>query len=220
VTDDQHEVQRALGLVRAAGAQLPSDDWGLLSLRHPLPPVPSGTPAPPYVVLHPGTSVPARGWFPDRWARVAERLSAMGTTVVVTGGPDERDLTRQVAGSVALDLGGRTSWGELAAVLERACVVVVGNTGPAHLSAAVGTPVVSLFAPTVPARRWRPYGVPCELLGDQDAPCRDTRALHCPLPGHPCLGSVTPECVVQAVERASGTVLANRDDTTLQEVSP
>jgi ADP-heptose:LPS heptosyltransferase len=87
----------------------------------------------------------------------------------------------------------------LAAVLDRACVVVAGNTGPAHLAAAVGTPVVSLFAPVVPAARWAPYGVPTVLLGDQHAPCRDTRARHCPVPGHPCLSGVSPADVVEAV---------------------
>jgi ADP-heptose:LPS heptosyltransferase len=89
----------------------------------------------------------------------------------------------------------------MAALLDRAAAVVVGNTGPAHLAAAVGTPVVSLFAPVVPAVRWAPYGVPTVLLGDQDAPCRDTRARECPVPGHPCLSSVTAEDVVAAVEK-------------------
>ena len=68
----------------------------------------------------------------------------------MTGGPDERDLTAYVAGDWAIDLGGETTLAQLAGVLERADAVVVGNTGPAHLAAAVGTPVVSLFAPTVP----------------------------------------------------------------------
>ena len=73
--------------------------------------------------------------------------------------------------------------------------------GPAQLAAAVGTPVVSLFAPVVPAERWRPYGVPVVLLGDQQAACRNTRARECPVPGHPCLGSITPSAVVRAVAR-------------------
>ena len=84
-----------------------------------------------------------------------------------------------------VDLGGRTGLAELSAVLAGAAAVVVGNTGAAHLAAAVGTPVVSLFAPVVPAVRWRPYRVRQVLLGDQDAPCRDTRARDCPVPGHP-----------------------------------
>ena len=60
-------------------------------------------------------------------------------------------------------------------MLAGAAAVVVGNTGAAHLAAAVGTPVVSLFAPVVPADRWAPYRVPHVLLGDQ----------HAPLPGTP-----------------------------------
>jgi len=78
---------------------------------------------------------------------------------------------------------------------------IAGNTGPAHLAAAVGTPVVSLFAPTVPASRWAPYGVPHVLLGDPEAPCAGSRARVCPVAGHPCLSSVTPGEVVRAVIR-------------------
>ena len=104
----------------------------------------------------------------------------------------------------AQDLGGVTDLPSLAAVLDRAAVLVVGNTGPAHLAAAVGTPVVSLFAPTVPAVRWAPYRVPTTLLGDQHAVCRDTRVTSCPFPGHPCLSSVSADDVVEAVEQTCG----------------
>ncbi|MEY7981568.1 glycosyltransferase family 9 protein, partial [Streptomyces pilosus] len=106
-----------------------------------------------------------------------------------------------VAGGRAVDLGGRTGAAELAGVLAGADCVVTGNTGPAHLAAAVGTPVVSLFSPVVPAERWRPYGVPCVLLGDQRAPCAGTRARQCPVPGHPCLEEVTACDVVAAVDK-------------------
>jgi ADP-heptose:LPS heptosyltransferase len=80
-------------------------------------------------------------------------------------------------------------------------VVVVGNTGPAHLAAAVGVPVVSLFSPVVPAVRWRPWGVPQVLLGDQGAACAGSRARVCPLPGHSCLDAVSVGEVLAAVER-------------------
>ncbi|GAA3015413.1 glycosyltransferase family 9 protein [Streptosporangium longisporum] len=104
-------------------------------------------------------------------------------------------------GRSVTDLGGRTTFAELAAVLAGACVVVAADSGPAHLAAAVGTPVVSLFAPVVPAGRWAPYGVPVVILGDQRAPCRGTRAVTCPVPGHPCLSSVASARVVEAVDR-------------------
>jgi ADP-heptose:LPS heptosyltransferase len=204
VDEDLPEAERALSLARAAGFDLPSSDAGLLAVRRPLPPPPAHLPDPPYVVVHPGTSVPARAWQPDRHAEACALLAAHGHSVVVTGGPGETPLTARVAGDHALDLGGRTTLRELASVLAGAAAAVVGNTGPAHLAAAVGTPVVSLFAPTVPARRWAPYGVPVVLLGDQHARCRDTRVTCCPFEGHPCLGTVSPEDVLHAVETLCG----------------
>ncbi|CAL9290142.1 glycosyltransferase family 9 protein [Streptomyces sp. SudanB52_2052] len=196
-----HEAEAALDLAGAAGFP-PADDTRLRVLP---PPATAGLTGPgPYVVLHPGASVPARAWSPDRCAEAVRELAAAGHRVVVTGSAGERDLTAYVAGEHALDLGGRTGAAELSGVLAGADAVVTGNTGPAHLAAAVGTPVVSLFAPVVPAERWRPYGVPYVLLGDQDAPCADSRARECPVPGHPCLDTVTAHDVVTAVEKLRG----------------
>ncbi|WP_369132410.1 glycosyltransferase family 9 protein [Modestobacter sp. I12A-02662] len=196
VDDDLPEPERALSLARAAGFELPDGDDGRLAVRRPLPPAGRD---PGYVVLHPGASVPARAWPAHRCAEAVEALADAGWEVLVTGGPGECELTAAVAGSRGTDLGGATTLAEMAALLDGAAAVVVGNTGPAHLAAAVGTPVVSLFSPVVPAVRWAPYGVPTVLLGDQSAPCRDTRARECPVPGHPCLSSVTAADVVAAV---------------------
>ncbi len=203
VDDDLPEPERALSLARAAGFDLPPGDDGRLAVRRPLPPVahPALRDGSPYVVLHPGASVPARAWPAGSCAEAVEALAGAGHRVVVTGGPGERELTARVAGRRGVDLGGATTLAEAAAVLAGAAAVVVGNTGPAHLAAAVGTPVVSLFSPVVPAVRWAPYGVPTVLLGDQSAPCRGTRSRECPVPGHPCLTSVTAADVVAAVDK-------------------
>ncbi|MFI6736420.1 glycosyltransferase family 9 protein [Nonomuraea sp. NPDC050451] len=205
---DVPEAERMLAVARAAGFELPKNDDGKLAVQRPLPDITGdlghllgagadagskGT----YVVVHPGASAPARTWPAERHRRTVRELVQDGHRVVVTG--NERDLTAYVAGDVAVDLGGVTTFAELAAVIDGACVLVAGNTGPAHLAAAVGTPVVSLFAPVVPAARWAPYGVPTVLLGDQEAPCRASRARACPVPGHPCLSHVTSEQVVKAV---------------------
>jgi ADP-heptose:LPS heptosyltransferase len=152
------------------------------------------------VVVHPGASVPARAWAPERNAELVEALVDRGYEVVVTGGPRERELTARVAGAHGIDLGGRTSLAELAEVIAGAEVIVVGNTGPAHLAAAVGTPVVSLFAPTVPPVRWRPWSVPHELLY-VDVLCAGCRARECPVVGHPCMKGVHVDDVLAAVER-------------------
>ncbi|MER7490414.1 glycosyltransferase family 9 protein [Streptomyces sp. NPDC126497] len=195
-----HEAEAALDLAEAAGFPR-VDDGRLRVLPPPATGALTGFGEGEYVVVHPGASVPARAWSPRRCAQAVRGLTAAGHRVVVTGGAGERDLTAYVADGRAVDLGGRTGAAELAGVLAGAACVVTGNTGPAHLAAAVGTPVVSLFAPVVPAERWRPYGVPYVLLGDQDAPCAGTRARRCPVPGHPCLDTVTALDVVAAVDK-------------------
>jgi ADP-heptose:LPS heptosyltransferase len=195
---DVHEVQRGLGVAAALGLTPAPGDDGRLAVRRE---ARWAEPA-PYVVVHPGASVPARAWAPERNAALVEALAATGRRVLVTGGPGETELTRLVAGDRGVDLGGATSMPELAEVLAQAECVVVGNTGPAHLAAAVGTPVVSLFAPTVPAARWRPWRVPHELLY-VDVPCAGCRARACPVPGHPCLEGVDPDDVLAAVRRVA-----------------
>jgi ADP-heptose:LPS heptosyltransferase len=195
---DVHEVERALSLAEAMGYESDGDER--LAVARPRAGEPNPAGSGPYVVLHPGASVPSRTPSPVWWRALAARLAA-STRVVVTGSPSERELTAAVAGADALDLGGATDLAGLAEVLAGAAAVVVGNTGPAHLAAAVGTPVVSLFAPVVPAVRWRPWGVPHVLLGDQAAPCRGTRARECPVPGHPCLDGVRHDEVLAALAR-------------------
>jgi ADP-heptose:LPS heptosyltransferase len=196
ISDDVHEVERSLSLVATLGYALPHGDDGALRVRR--------TGAEPVacnsVVVHPGASVPARAWAPERNAALVRALAAEGRRVLVTGAPAERELTARVAGEDGTDLGGATDFAGLADVLAGADCVVVGNTGPAHLAAAVGTPVVSLYAPTVPAVRWRPWRVSHELL-HVDVPCAGCRARECPVPGHPCLGGVDVADVVAAVGR-------------------
>jgi ADP-heptose:LPS heptosyltransferase len=205
VPDHLHEVRRDLSLVEAAGFPLPVGDDASLRI------VPVSAKLDlaldRYVVLHPGASVPARTWPADRFVETAHALATSGHPVLVTGGSSERPLADAVAasgdgtsGSVT-SLAGDLSLDQLAAVIAGADAVVVGNTGPAHLAAAVGTPVVSLFPPTVPAERWRPWMVPHVLLGNQSIGCAGCRARACPFGGlQPCLAEVTADDVVAAVD--------------------
>ncbi|MFJ2082352.1 HAD-IIIA family hydrolase [Micromonospora chokoriensis] len=194
------EPERALSLAAAAGHRLPDGDEPVLRLRHDVVAErPSDLGDPGYVVLHPGSAASSRACPPQVATRIAAALTAAGHRVLVTGGPDEREVTARVAAAGGTDLGGRTDLAGLAGIVADASAVVVGNTGPAHLAAAAGVPVVSLFAPTVPFGQWGPYRVPTVRLGDATAPCRDTRAASCPVPGHPCLSDVDPDAVVDAL---------------------
>jgi ADP-heptose:LPS heptosyltransferase len=188
-----HEVEAMRAVVAAAGH--PRVDSGGLRVRHGAAPAELGN---RYVVVHPTASAPSRAIGAERAADYARALDEAGWAVVVTGGPGEEAVGRCVTPRGGTDLTGRISLEQLAAVLSGASAVVVGNTGPAHLAAAVGTPVVSIFSPVVPAERWAPYGVPHVVLGDQQAPCAMSRARTCPVPGHPCT-DVTAREVVEAV---------------------
>lgn len=202
VPDDIHEVERALSLVEALGYELPPGDDGRLRIHHAAgrrPDVGRG----PYLAVHPGASVPARAWAPERFAELVEALADGGRRIVVTGGPGETALTAYAAGpprAEVVDACGTTDLAGLAELVAGADCLVVGNTGPAHLAAAVGTPVVSLYAPTVPAVRWRPWGVPHVLLGNQEIQCAGCRARICPYEEHPCLSDVSVDEVLQAID--------------------
>jgi ADP-heptose:LPS heptosyltransferase len=196
-------------------------DLAVRDLGHP-PPLPEGWAPGTYVAVHPGASVPARTLSPDQWRGAVAALGAAGWRVAVTGSAADRELTAHVtntgsgtrAGGRAsspggdslggdmvgvVDLAGDTDLAELGAVFAGAAAVATGNTGPMHLAAAVGTPVVAAFPPTVPAERWRPWNVPHVLLGDQAVPCAGCRSHRCPLPRQICTADVTPGDVAAAV---------------------
>lgn len=211
VTGDLPEAERNLSLAAAAGFCLPPGDDGRLAVRWSLPDTTGLTGGGSYVVVHPGASVPARRPSAPVLGNIVAELTAGGHRVVITGAAADQPLAAQVrrhAGAagpgLVVDVTGRTSLAMLASVLARADVAVAPNTGAAHLAAAVGTPVVSLFAPVVPAARWAPYRVPSVVLGDQAAPCAGTRARYCPEPGHPCLDTVDPRQVARAVADLHG----------------
>lgn len=215
VPDDMHEVERALSLAQAFGCPLPDGDSGRLAVLRP-----DDTPMPfdePYVVVHPGASATARVWPAEHHRELVRLLTARGMPVVVTGSPAERDLTRRVAGGPSdfvADLGGRTTLARLADVLAGAAAMVVADTAPAHLAAAVGTPVVSLFAPTVPPSRRRPYRVPHRLLMSE-VPCVGCRGGECLDSGHRGLADLTPAQALEALDgllRETGARVPQRQE--------
>lgn len=112
------------------------------------------------VVLNPAARWATKLWPVRNWRDLARRLAGEpGVSVVLTGAPGDLDLTREISAGDArmLDLAGATSLKELAEVFRQSDLVVSSDTGPMHLAAAAGTPVVALFGPTAP---WRsgPYG--------------------------------------------------------------
>ena len=146
-------------------------------------------------------------WPPDRFGRLADSLAARGFGCALVIGPGEEPIAAEVCRS-------STSTGALpvlgldldpvgvAALAARARVVVANDSGPMHLAAAVGTPVVALFGPTDPGRTG-PTGAPSEVL-DRYVFCSPCYLRECPF-RHECMTGISVESVVAAVDRLSAT---------------
>ncbi|MEM0913000.1 MAG: lipopolysaccharide heptosyltransferase II [Planctomycetota bacterium] len=109
----------------------------------------------PLVLLNPGAQNPAKRWPPERFARVADVLARdADAQIAVTGSPSERAVIDAVVGSAhapVVDLGAHgLTLGALKAVIADADLLITNDTGPRHLAAALGTPIVTLFGPTDP----------------------------------------------------------------------
>ena len=153
----------------------------------------------PWVVIHPGATAPSRRYPPEGFAEVARRLVVdMGIQVIFTGTEPETELVegiRTAMGAKSHSLVGCLNLGELAALVAIAPVLIANNTGPVHIAAAVGTPVVDLYALTNPQHT--PWGVPHRVLF-HDVPCKYCYKSICPEGHHHCLRLVTPESIVRA----------------------
>ena len=158
----------------------------------------------PLVVVHPGCSMPARTYPWEMYVEVIDLLVAeSGATVLLTGAEDERELVKRIVSKLRKDsrqavhtFVGTLPFPALCALIEVADLTITNNTGPMHISAAVKTPVVALFALTNPPEQWGPWQVPHRLL-NVDVPCRICYSRVCPYK-HECLRLVTPEMVVEA----------------------
>ncbi len=211
-----HEVERGLDLVGALGISTDERDLVLkvpdeagatvanllaahgLNEHHSL------------IVVHPGCSMPARTYPWEMYAEVIDLLvEQLGAFVVVTGAEDERPLVAQVLAHVqpqyrhvTLAAAGTLSFPALCALIQSADLTITNNTGPMHISAAVKTPVIALFALTNPPEQWGPWHVPHRQLY-HDVPCRICYSRICPYQ-HECLRLVSP----QMVTRAAGELLS------------
>lgn len=161
----------------------------------------------PLIAVHPGCSMPARTYPWEMFADVVSLLvTRLGATVALTGVESERGLVEQVISRVDAvarnsvhSFAGDLSFSAFCALIETADVTITNNTGPMHVSAAVKTPVVALFALTNPPEQWGPWRVPHRQLF-HDVPCRICYSRVCPY-DHACLTLVSPDMVVDATRQ-------------------
>lgn len=163
----------------------------------------------PIVVIHPGAGTPIKRWDSEQWSLVADRLAAHERAAVLFSGSDSEypQIARIIARmkNRALSVAGDTTIGQLAALYERARVVVGSDSGPLHLAVASGAPTVHLFGPADPDE-FGPWGDRDRQVvvtsGMGCAPCRilDWPGDH--PSNHPCIRDITPRQVIDAALHA------------------
>ncbi len=161
----------------------------------------------PWIAMNVSARWETKRWPPQHFAEAADRLSEVqALPIVFLGGPAERPETRAVMARMrtkAVDLTGRTPVGLLPGLLRRAAVLVTNDSGPMHIAAAQGTPVVALFGPTDPVKTG-PYGGGHVVLSNavECRPCFRRECSHAVT--LECLTGVQPEQVVRAVQQQLG----------------
>jgi heptosyltransferase-1 len=154
-----------------------------------------------YALLNPGAAWPNKRWPASRFAAVASELRERhGLLSVVLWGPGEESLAREIAAgaSGAAVVSPKTSIADLVALARGAAVMVSGDTGPTHIAAAVGTPLVGIYGPTRPSRNGSMN--PADVAVSRDAICQCHHLRRCRL-ATMCLLDIEAREVIDAVDR-------------------
>ncbi|HEX5539404.1 MAG TPA: glycosyltransferase family 9 protein [Methylophilaceae bacterium] len=205
----RHEVRRQLDLVATIGCHTANEklsfavrdedlDWVRQRLQ-----ASGADDSKPWMLLHPGATAVSRRYPASHWARVAAGLHAeFGANLLLTGDASEAGLIDGIIAACGIEppaiqsLAGQLDLGQLGAAIKLASAVVSNNTGPAHMAAAIGTPLVDLYALTNPQHT--PWQVESRVLF-HDVPCRFCYKSICPQGHGDCLTKVEPARVVAAV---------------------
>jgi lipopolysaccharide heptosyltransferase II len=149
------------------------------------------------IAINPGASYgTAKRWLPERFAAVADLLAGKGAEIVLVGGPAEREIGEAIAAQMSAParmLCGRTTLPELVGVLAGMRMLVTNDSGPMHLAAALGVPVVAVFGPT-DWRETHPVGDGHRLVREP-VHCSPCRLRECPI-DHRCMRRVTVDRVL------------------------
>lgn len=153
--------------------------------------------------IHPGVWCPARRWPKERFAQTADLLvERLNARVIIFGASDEIEEVNELSSLMRtkpINTCGKTSLGELAALVEKCKVFVGNNSGPIHIAAAMETPVVDLFSGTDLSQQWGPFGVDNVVI-EKHVNCKPCGREECGRANHDCMELITVDEVVRAVE--------------------
>jgi len=152
----------------------------------------------PFAVLLPASNWATKQWPIERFAELVQPLKdRLGLRSVLAGGPDAASLAPVLPG--VINLAGKTNLRQLTALLERANLVIANDTGPMHIAAALGRPLVTMYGPTSPVRTG-PYQRMESVVrtGIECSPCLSRK---CSLVHHKCMRDLGTDMVLHACEQ-------------------
>lgn len=201
---DGHEVERLLALAAGdyGGSTPPVDlaltkaDWaaaGSWLEGHGV--------SPGFIAVAPGSI-----WGTKRWPYFRALVAQLDGPVVVVGGPEDRELAEEIAGAApdrVHNAAGALPLRVSAALIARSRLLVTNDSAPLHLATAVGTPIVAIFGPTVPAFGFGPRGAGDLVVEHQHLSCRPCSRHgppRCPLGHHRCMRELTLDTVLASIK--------------------
>jgi lipopolysaccharide heptosyltransferase II len=163
----------------------------------------------PLIALAPGAAHATKRWPLEHWHALVSRMVRNGFDLVLVGGSEDSPVAKALAanaGGRVVNAAGQFGLQGTGALLQRARVLVSGDTGVMHMATAVETPVVALFGPTVKPFGYFPYTSLAQVveLALPCRPCSSKGSARCPLGHHRCLGDMAPDVVLEAVRRSVG----------------
>jgi heptosyltransferase II len=217
---DAHEIDRDLSLLQPLIGTMPERCLPVVNItdrdneaaEHLLAEVLAHRPTAkqtPIVALAPGSVWATKRWPARSYAALAESLVSEDLTVVLVGGGRDRDLCDEIKRTLegrlsVIDAVGKLTLTGTAALLTRCRVLVSNDSAPAHIAMGVGTPVIGLFGPTVPAIGFAPVGPRDQVLQVLDLECRPCN-IHggneCPIGSFECMQGISVQRVKAAVQQ-------------------
>lgn len=164
----------------------------------------------PIIGINPGSIWATKRWLPEYFADVARYAEQeMNAQVVLFGGPDDvtlaHDISERAGGSPVIAAGEATLL-QSAALVARCTALVSNDSAMAHMAAAMDTPVLDIFGPTVPDFGFTPYGEGHQII-EHALPCRPCGKhghTRCPIGTHACMTNITVEQVVERLNTVVG----------------
>lgn len=159
------------------------------------------------VALAPGSVWATKRWLPEYFARLANMLKKAGFQIVLIGGEADAEVAGEIERSIlppVFNAVGQFTLRQSAFLIRQSRLLVTNDSAPQHLAAAVGTPVATIFGPTVPAFGFYPYGERDRVVEIGELPCRPC-SIHggpkCPIGTFECMKKLTPERVFREVQQ-------------------